>query len=34
MSLSIEEQQFSPTLYPLRAKATIGIRVLTMPTTS
>jgi hypothetical protein len=27
-SLSIEEQQFSPTLYPLRAKATIGIRVL------
>ena len=29
MSLSIEEQQFSPTLYPLRAKATIGIRVLT-----
>ena len=29
MSLSIEEQQFSPTLYPLRAKATIGVRVLT-----
>jgi hypothetical protein len=28
MSLSIEEQQFSPTLYPLRAKATIGVRVL------
>lgn len=27
-SLSIEEQQFSPTLYPLRAKATIGVRVL------
>jgi len=27
-SLSIEEQQFSPLLYPLRAKATIGIRVL------
>jgi hypothetical protein len=28
MSLSIEEQQFSPTLYPLRAKATIGVKVL------
>ena len=27
-SLSIEEQQYSPTLYPLRAKATIGVRVL------
>jgi hypothetical protein len=27
-SLAIEEQQFSPTLYPLRAKATIGVRVL------
>jgi len=27
-SLSIEEQQFSPLLYPTRAKATIGIRVL------
>ena len=27
-SLSIEEQQFSPTLYPLRAKASIGMRVL------
>lgn len=27
-SLSIEEQQYSPTLYPLRAKATIGLRVL------
>ncbi len=26
--LSIEEQQFSPTLYPLRAKATINLRVL------
>ena len=26
--LSIEEQQFSPLLYPLRAKATIGVRVL------
>jgi hypothetical protein len=29
-SLSIEEQQFSPILYPTRAKATIGIRVLTL----
>jgi len=29
MTLTIEEQQFSPTLYPLRAKATIGLRVLT-----
>jgi hypothetical protein len=28
MSLSIDEQQFSPTLYPIRAKATIGLRVL------
>ena len=28
MTLSIEEQQFSPLLYPLRAKATIGVRVL------
>ncbi|BDB28722.1 hypothetical protein Tamer19_61250 [Cupriavidus sp. TA19] len=27
-SLSIEEQQYSPLLYPIRAKATIGIRVL------
>ena len=27
-SLSIEEQQFSPLLYPTRAKATIGLRVL------
>jgi len=27
-SLSIEEQQYSPTLYPLRAKANIGLRVL------
>lgn len=27
-SLSIEEQQFSPFLYPTRAKATVGIRVL------
>jgi len=27
-SLSIEEQQYSPLLYPLRAKATIGLRVL------
>lgn len=27
-SLTIEEQQFSPMLYPIRAKATIGIRVL------
>jgi hypothetical protein len=27
-SLSIEEQQYSPTLYPLRAKATIGVRAL------
>jgi hypothetical protein len=27
-SLSIEEQQYSPLLYPLRAKATIGIKVL------
>lgn len=27
-SLSIEEQQFSPILYPIRAKATIGLRVL------
>ncbi len=29
MSLTIEEQQYSPTLYPTRAKATIGLRVLT-----
>jgi hypothetical protein len=27
-SLSVEEQQFSPLLYPTRAKATIGIKVL------
>ncbi|GAB6192457.1 hypothetical protein [Desulfocastanea catecholica] len=27
-SLSIEEQQYSPLLYPLRAKATLGLRVL------
>lgn len=27
-SLSIEEQQFSPLLYPTRAKASIGVRVL------
>lgn len=27
-SLSIDEQQFSPILYPTRAKATIGLRVL------
>jgi hypothetical protein len=27
-SLSIEEQQYSPLLYPVRAKATIGLRVL------
>jgi hypothetical protein len=27
-SLSIEEQQYSPLLYPIRAKATIGLRVL------
>ncbi|TQV87766.1 hypothetical protein [Aliikangiella coralliicola] len=27
-SLSIEEQQYSPILYPTRAKATIGLRVL------
>ncbi|MDB5947705.1 MAG: hypothetical protein JWQ33_2731 [Ramlibacter sp.] len=27
-SLSIEEQQYSPLLYPIRARATIGIRVL------
>lgn len=27
-TLSIEEQQYSPLLYPIRAKATIGIRVL------
>jgi len=25
-ALSIEEQQFSPTLYPIRAKATIGLQ--------
>lgn len=29
-SLTIEEQQFSPLLYPHRAKATIGLRVLTL----
>jgi hypothetical protein len=28
MSLSVEEQQFSTTLYPVRAKAMIGLRVL------
>lgn len=28
-SLTIEEQAFSPLLYPLRAKATIGVQVLT-----
>jgi hypothetical protein len=28
MSLSVEEQQFSPTLYPVRAKAMVGLRVL------
>jgi len=27
-SLSIEEQQYSPLLYPVRAKATLGVRVL------
>lgn len=27
-SLSIEEQQYSPLLYPTRAKATLGVRVL------
>lgn len=27
-SLSVEEQQFSPILYPIRAKATIGVKVL------
>jgi hypothetical protein len=27
-SLSIEEQQFSPLLYPIRAKATVGVKVL------
>jgi hypothetical protein len=27
-TLSIEEQQYSPLLYPIRAKATIGVRVL------
>jgi hypothetical protein len=27
-TLSIEEQQYSPTLYPLRAKVSIGMRVL------
>jgi len=29
-TLSIEEQQFSPLLYPIRAKATIGVRVLSL----
>jgi hypothetical protein len=28
-TLSIDEQAFSPTLYPIRAKATIGVQVLT-----
>lgn len=28
MSMTIEEQQYSPTLFPIRAKATIGMRVL------
>jgi hypothetical protein len=28
-SFSVEEQAFSPTLYPLRAKVTVGMRVLT-----
>ena len=28
MSLTIEEQQYSPMLFPIRAKATIGMRVL------
>lgn len=28
-SLTIEEQQYSPRLYPVRAKATVGLRVLT-----
>lgn len=27
-SMSIEEQQYSPLLYPLRAKATVGLKVL------
>jgi len=27
-SLQVEEEQYSPTLYPLRAKATLGVRVL------
>ncbi|MFN7883150.1 MAG: hypothetical protein ACK5PF_09080 [bacterium] len=27
-SLQVEEQQYSPLLYPLRAKATLGVRVL------
>jgi hypothetical protein len=27
-SLSVEEQQYSPTLYPIRAKAQLGLRVL------
>jgi hypothetical protein len=29
-ALSIEEQQFSPLLYPIRAKATLGLRALTL----
>jgi hypothetical protein len=29
-TLSIEEQQFSPLLYPLRAKATLGVKVLSL----
>jgi len=28
-SLSIEEQEFSPLLYPIKAKASVGVRVLT-----
>lgn len=28
-SFSVEEQAFSPTLYPLRAKVTVGLQVLT-----
>jgi hypothetical protein len=28
-SFTVEEQAFSPTLYPLRAKVTVGMRVLT-----
>jgi hypothetical protein len=29
-TLSIEEQQFSPLLYPIRAKATLGVKVLSL----